>query len=343
LCLVDTWFTGIAGVNEKRYDEELGLNMSKKEAIDRFTKITKEEVAAVADSLPLPIAEGELEVVLFQKSEIRRALHNGEWWYSIVDFIGALTGTERAGRYWSDLKAKLTNNGGFFELSDFIGKLPMPSVDRKLRPTEVATTETLLRIVQSISSPKAEPLKRWLARVGYERIQEWQDPEIAIKRAILTYQIQGRSDDWIEKRIRSIVVRKELTSEWRRRGVQEGKEYAMLTSTMSQETFGVHTEGHKKVKGLSDRHNLRDHMNDLELILTMLGETSTKEIARQRDVHGYYQNHQAAVAGGKIAGSARKNIEIETGRKVVSSHNFLGESKKRTADPQLLTQKPASQ
>jgi hypothetical protein len=232
----------------------------------------------------------------------------------------------------------MVDKEGFFELSDFIGKLPMPSADGKMRPSEVATTETLFRIIQSVSSPRAEPLKRWLARVGYERIQEWQDPEIAIKRAILSYQIQGRSDDWIEKRIRSIVARKELTSEWRKRGVKEGLEYAMLTNVISQETFGTHTEGHKRIKGLAKQHNLRDHMTDLELILTMLGETSTKEIAKQRDAQGFYPNHLAAQAGGSIAGSARKQIETETGRKVVTSSNFLG-SAKRAADPLALTSK----
>ena len=319
---------------EKKIDEALGLDMSMEEALQRFTRVTKEDLAG-ASNLPPAVPEGESEVVTFQKSNIRRSLHNGEWWYSVVDFVGAIAGTDRASKYWSDLKTKLTDKEGFFELSDFIGKLPMVSADGKARPTEVATTETLLRIIQSISSPKAEPAKRWLARVGYERIQEWQDPEIAIKRAILTYQIQGRADDWIEKRIRSIVVRKELTSEWKRRGVQDGKEYGMLTSEMSQQTFGIHTEGHKRLKGL-DRHNLRDHMTDLELILTMLGETSTKEIAKQRDAQGFYQNFKSASDGGKIAGTARKNIEEQTGRKVVSPTNFLG-SAKRAADPHAIT------
>jgi len=202
--------------SDKKLDQAFGLDMSMEEALQRFTRVTKEEIEAAASALPEAVPEGELEIVTFQKSSIRRSLHNGEWWYSIVDFVGAITGTDRASKYWTDLKAKLTDKEGFFELSDFIGKLPMPSADGKARPTEVATTETLLRIIQSISSPRAEPAKRWLARVGYERIQEWQDPEIGIKRAILTYQIQGRSDDWIEKRVRSIVVRKELTAEWKR-------------------------------------------------------------------------------------------------------------------------------
>jgi len=324
--------------DKKSLDATFGLDMSMEEALQRFTRVTKEEIDAASDNLPLAVPEGEVEVVTFQKSSIRRSLHNGEWWYSVVDFVGAIAGTDRASKYWGDLKSKLTDKEGFFELSDFIGKLPMPSADGKSRPTEVATTETLLRIIQSISSPRAEPAKRWLARVGYERIQEWQDPEIAIKRAILTYQIQGRIDDWIEKRIRSIVVRKELTAEWKKRGVEEGPQYAQLTNVMSQETFGVGAERHKRVKGLSGSHNLRDHMTDLELILTMLGETSTKEIAKQRDAQGFYENYQAALSGGKIAGGARKNIESEAGVKVVSSSNFLGSSK-RASDPQLITSK----
>jgi DNA-damage-inducible protein D len=321
--------------DDRKFDEAFGLDMPMDEALQRFSRVTREELQATgSDGETIP--EGSLETVSFQKATIRRVLHSGEWWYSIVDFVGAIVGTDRASKYWNDLKTKLTDDEGFFELSDYIGKLPMTAADGKTRPAEVATTETLFRIIQSVNSPKADPIKRWLARVGYERIQEWQDPEIGIKRAIATYQVQGRTDDWIEKRIRSIVVRKELTSEWRRRGVQEGKEYAMLTNTISQETFGTHTEGHKRIKGLAKQHNLRDHMNDLELILTMLGETSTKEIAKQRDAQGFYPNHRAAKAGGEIAGSARKQIETQTGRKVVTPTNFLGRSK-RTADPENLT------
>lgn len=323
--------------DDKKIDEELGVDMPMDEALRRFAAVTKEELADVAvNGLPA-IPDGELELVAFKKDSIRRVFHNDEWWYSIVDVIGALTGTERGRKYWSDLKAKMVENEGFSELSDEIGQLPLPAADGKQRQTDVATTETLFRIIQSIQSPKVEPLKRWLARVGYERIQEAQDPEILIKRAILHYQVQGRTDDWIEKRIRSIVARKELTSEWKKRGVQEGKEYAQLTNIISERTFGVHTERHKKIKGLKAQ-NLRDHMTDLELILTMLGETSTKEIAQQRDARGFYENNRAASDGGGIAGSARKQIEEKTGRKVVSSENFLGTAK-RIADPQTLTRK----
>ena len=262
----------------KKYEKAFGLDMPFEEAVARFADVTKEEVAADPDVGGDFVPEGQLDLVPFKNHEIRRVLHDDEWWFSVVDVVEALTGSSRPSKQWFDLKKQLSDKEGFFELSENIGKLPMPSADGKKRGTDVATTETILRIIQSIQSPRAEPFKRWLAKVGYERIQEIQDPEIAIKRAILTYQIQGRSDDWIEKRVRSIVARKELTSEWRKRGIDEGKEYAMLTNVISQETFGVHTQRHKKHKGLRKSHNLRDHMTDLELILTMLGETTTKTL-----------------------------------------------------------------
>jgi hypothetical protein len=319
--------------------DKLGFGRPMQEAVERFKEITKAELEAEKRIAP-PVVDGELDLIAFRGAEIRRVCHNDEWWYSITDVIGALVGTERSSKYWADLKTKLTDEEGFFELSDEIGKLPLPGADGKNRPAEVATPETLFRIIQSIPSPKAEPIKRWLAKVGYERIQEWQDPEIAIKRAILAYQIQGRSNDWIETRIRSIVARKELTSEWQQRGVQEGEQYARLTNVISQTTFGIPTQKHKMVKGLAKGHQLRDHMTNMELILTMLGETSTKEIAQQRDAQGFSENFHAAAAGGKIAGSARRQIEQETGRPVVSGQNFLGAAK-RQADPERLTKKAA--
>jgi hypothetical protein len=322
---------------KREFDRELGVDMPMDEARERFAKATLDDFDVDA-ALSSEVADGELNLIPFGKHEIRRVFHDGEWWFSVVDTIRALTGSDRPARYWSDLKTKLIEKEGFSELSDKIGQLPLPGVDGKMYRTDVVVTETLLRLIQSVPSPKAEPFKRWLARVGYERIQEWQDPEIAIKRAILSYQIQGRSDDWIEKRIRSIVARKELTAEWKKRGIEEGKEYATLTNIISERTFGVHTVNHKKLKALSPQHNLRDHMTDMELILTMLGETSTKEIARRRDSTGFYENSQAAAAGGGIAGSARKQIEAETGEKVVSPQNFLGQNQ-RAADPKRLTAK----
>jgi len=308
--------------DENDIEEEFGLDMSMDEALARFGRVTKEELAG-ATNLPATIPDGELELVPFKKDAIRRVCHNDEWWYSIVDVVTALSGTERGRKYWSDLKTKMIDKEGYSELSDEIGQLPMPSTDGKMRQTDVATAETILRIIQSISSPQAEPLKRWLARVGYERIQEAQDPEILIKRAIMHYSVQGRSDDWIEKRIRGIVARKELTAEWKKRGIKEGKEYATLSNVISENTFGVGVDRHKRIKGLSSQ-NLRDHMTDMELILTMLGESSTKQIAQERDAQGLYQNYEAAKDGGDIAGSTRRQIEEKTGKPVISSHNFLG-------------------
>lgn len=323
-------------MTDREFDKELGVAMPLEEARERFAIATIEDLDPEA---VLPgIEDGELNLVPFGKHQIRRVCHDGEWWFSVVDVMRALTGTDRPNRYWSDLKAKLSEKEGYSELSDEIGQLPLPGADGKMYRSDVVQTETLLRLIQSVTSPKAEPFKRWLAKVGYERIQESQDPEIAIKRAILSYQIQGRSDDWIEKRIRTIVSRKELTAEWKKRGIEEGMQYATLTNIISEQTFGMHTETHKKHKALSKNHNLRDHMSDLELILTMLGETSTKEIARQKDAQGFYPNSQAANAGGAIAGNARKQIEKETGQRVISKKNFLGE-RKRIADPQRLTLK----
>ena len=321
---------------DRKYDEAFGVDMPFGEALARFGAVTKEELAETAEPGTELVENGQLEIVAFKGKEIRRSLHDGEWMFSIVDVIGAITDSDRPSGYWTDLKSKMLKNEGFDELYDNIGKLPMPSADGKLRPTEVANTETLFRIIQSISSPKAEPIKRWLAKVGFERIQETQDPELAIKRAILTYQLQGRSDDWIEKRVRSIVSRKELTREWQKRGASEDKDYALLSNIISQETFGVGPKRHKELKGLSSQ-NLRDHMTDLELILTMLGETTSTTITKQRDAQGLHQLGQAAKAGGAIAGGARKQIENETGQKVVSQSNFLG-GKKREADPVRLTE-----
>jgi len=311
------------------------------EALNRFASVSKDDLTDLSEGgAGGVIAEGESQLVIFKGQEVRKVLHDGEWWFSVVDVIAALTGSQRARKYWSDLKSQLSEKEGFSELSAQIGQLPLPSPDGKSHPSDVANIETLLRIIQSVPSPRAEPFKRWLARVGYERILEIQNPEIAIKRAILTYQLQGRSDDWIEKRIRSIVVRKELTSEWKKRGIEEGKEYAVLTNVISMNTFGVDTKGHGRVKNLpaAQAARLRDHMTDLELIFTMLGEKSTTEIARSKDAQGFGPNLQAAKAGGQVAGVARKQLENETGVSVVSRKNFIGTAQ-READPEKLTSK----
>ncbi|MFO1239939.1 MAG: Bro-N domain-containing protein [Sphingomonadaceae bacterium] len=321
---------------DRKYDEAFGVDMPFGEALERFATVTKEELAEAREPGTDLVPDGQLEIVQFKGVDIRRVLHDGEWMFSIVDVIAAITDTDRPSKYWSDLKAKMERNEGFDDISDNIGNIPLPTADGRMRAAEVANTELLFRIIQSVPSPKAEPVKRWLAKVGYERIQETQDPELAIKRAIMTYQIQGRSDDWIEKRVRSIVANKELNREWQKRGISESGEYAMLTNIIAQETFGVGVARHKRIKGLGSQ-NLRDHMTDLELILTMLGETSATTIAKQRDTYGLTENAAAARAGGSVAGTARKQIERETGQKVVTASNFLG-SKKRQADPVRLTE-----
>ena len=318
-------------------EEKFGLDAPLAGEVERFGQMAKKEAEEAATQGEL-IADGHCELILFQQAEIRKVFHSGEWWFSVIDVIAAITRSSRPTRYWSDLKRQLSEKEGFSELYDNIGQLALPGADGKMYPSEVANTETLLRIIQSVKSPRAEPFKRWLARVGYERIRETQDPEIAIKRAILSYQLQGRSDEWIEKRIRSVVVRKDLTDEWKQRGIKND-EYGILTNVISTATFGgVTVENHKRLKGLKDHHKLRDHMTDLELIFVMLGEKSTTEIARSRDAQGFGQNLGAAKAGGVVAGSARRQLEDETRQPVLSRTNFLGRDR-RAADPQQLTMK----
>lgn len=271
--------------------------------------------------------EGECQLALFKQKEIRRQFHDNEWYFSVTDIISAITESERPRQYWHDLKRQLAEKEGYTELYDKIVQLKMPGPDGKLYLTDAANVETVFRLIQSIPSPKAEPFKRWLARVGYERIEEFQNPEIAVKRAILNWQIQGRTDDWIEARLRSIVVRHELTAEWASRGISEGYEYGLLTNIISKETFNLDTNGHKRLKGLPKSQNLRDHMTDFELVLTMLGEKSTAAIAQTSDAKGLDQNKTAARSGGRVAGNARKELEEQLGQSVVSKENFLPKKK----------------
>ena len=266
---------------------------------------------------PLPSAR----IALFRSKEIRKILYKNEWWFSIIDVVGALTDNERARKYWNDLKRKLTEEG-YSEVSDNIGQLKLPASDGKNYFTDCANTETLFRIIQSIPSPKAEPFKRWLARVGYERVQEIEDPELATKRTRALYKAKGYPDDWIEKRMRGIAVREKLTNEWQNRDVKEGQEYAILTAEISKATFGI-TPAEYKAKKKLKRENLRDHMNDLELIFTMLGEAATTEITQKKNAQGFNQNRESARKGGKIAGDAREKLELESGKPVVSEENYL--------------------
>jgi hypothetical protein len=271
-------------------------------------------------------------IKLFQDKKIRTTFNEADqkWYFAIIDVVQVLTESSNARRYWSDLKRKLVKEG-YNELYENIVQLKLEAPDGKLRETDCTNTEGLLRIIQSIPSPKAEPFKRWLAKIGYERLREIEDPELASKRAREIYKAKGHSDKWIEKRMRSIAIREELTDEWKERGIKEDREYAILTAEISKAAFGLTPSEYKKVKGLK-RENLRDHMSDLELIFSMLGEASTTEITRTNDTQGFIENKKAAIQGGKVAGNARKELESKTGKKVISNENYLPEKKTKKID-----------
>ena len=283
---------------------------------------------------PQLIPEGQMEMVVFRGKKVRRELHDYEWYFSVVDVIEALTDTSNPRRYWSDLKVKLTKEEGYDQLYENIVQLKMPSADGKSYNTDTANTETLFRIVQSVPSKKAEAIKRWLAKRGYERILERQNPDIAIKRAILDYKLQGRNDDWIEARVSCRLARQGLTDEWGSRGI-EGKQYAILTNLIHEKTFDLSVKQHEDYKGLK-KHKLRDHMTSTELLFTRLGEASTKDIAVARDAQGFRENEQAAQQGGQIAGNARRALQRQTGQWVVSSSNYLPHSKNTGTTKEIL-------
>jgi prophage antirepressor-like protein len=268
------------------------------------------------------------KISIFKGREIRKTFYQDEWWFSVVDVVGALTDSLDSGAYWRKLKQRLIEEG--IEVVTICHGLKLEAPDGKMRETDCANTEGIFRLIQSIPSPKAEPLKRWLAKVGYERVQEIEDPELATKRTRTLYKLKGYSEDWIEKRMRGIAIREELTDEWKNRGANEQKDYEILTAEISKATFGVTPGEYKDLKGLK-RENLRDHMDDFELIFTMLGERSTTELHREEDSKGLPKLKKDANRGGKIAGNARKELEKELGRSVVSKNNFLNnpEDKKR--------------
>ena len=274
------------------------------------------------------------KIAIFKGKRIRKTLFRNEWWFSVVDVIAALTDSDRPSVYWTAMKARVQNEGKF-ELSTICRQLKLSAPDGKMRETDCADTEGVFRIIQSIPSPKAEPFKRWLAKVGYERVQEVENPELATKRTRFLYKLKGYSEDWIEKRMRGIAIREELTDEWQKRGAKEQKDYEILTAEISKAAFGITPGDYKKLKGLK-RENLRDHMDDFELIFSMLGERSTTEIHRQEDSKGVPKLKSDATRGGKIAGVARKELEKELGRSVVSNQNYLNRPEKK----KLLTQKP---
>ena len=270
------------------------------------------------------------QIVIFETKKIRRVWHNDEWFFSVVDVCRVLTDSSDAGAYWRKLKQRLTKEGS--EVVTICHGLKLAASDGKSYVTDCANTSGVFRIIQSIPSPKAEPFKRWLAKVGYERLQEIENPELAARRMKEIYRQKGYSEAWIEKRMRGIAVRDELTDEWKKRGVKEQLEYAILTAEISKATFGMTPSEYRDHKALTDSgDNLRDHMTDLELIFTMLGEASTTEIARNTDAQGFPRNRQAARVGGKVAGNARKELERKSGRKVSTPENYkeVPESRRR--------------
>lgn len=256
------------------------------------------------------------QIALFKGKQIRKTLHNNEWWFSVVDVIEVLTDSVNARDYWFKMKIRVKGEAGI-ELSTFCRQLKLLAPDGKMRETDCADTEGIFRIIQSIPSPKAEPFKRWLAKVGYERVQEIENPELATKRTRMLYKLKGYSEDWIEKRVRGIVIREELTNEWEKRGAKVDTDYEILTAEISKATFGVTPSEYKK------RQNLRDHMNDFELIFTMLGERSTTELHTTKSSKGLSELADDARTGGNVAAVARKELEKQLGRSVVSKKNYL--------------------
>ncbi len=269
-----------------------------------------------------PTLRAEDHVVIFQEKRVRRTWHENEWWFAVQDVVAVLTDSPNPADYIK--KIRLRDK----ELSQGWGQLVTPlrlETEGGIQRGNCANTEGIFRIIQSIPSPKAEPFKRWLAQVGYERVKEIEDPELASARVRELYEAKGYPKDWIEKRMRAIAIRGALTDEWKARGVAEGREYAILTAEIARATFGFTPGDHKKLKGLEQAKtaNLRDHMTDLELIFTMLGEAGTTEIAKRKDARGFADNRYAAKEGGTVAGNARKELETKTGVPVVSRQNYL--------------------
>ena len=260
------------------------------------------------------------KIALFEAKQIRKVMHKDEWWFSIIDIIQFLTDTDRPRKYWNDLKSKLIKEG-YIEVSEKIGQFKLCASDGKMRETDCANNKTILRIIQTIPSPKVEPLKQWLAQIGTERIAEIENPELAMDRMKMLYEKKGYPQDWIDKRARGIAIRHTLTDEWKNRGVKHSIEYAILTDEIMQGTFDMKVSEYKKYKGLK-RENLRDHMDDLELVLTMLGEATTTRLHRDRHSKGFPKLKKDATDGGSIAGTTRKNIEAKTKTKIISPSNF---------------------
>src|SRR3989344_4299912 len=283
------------------------------------------------------------KLIVFQDKKIRRIWHNDEWYFSVIDIISVLTeqnNFQTARKYWNKLNQRLREEGS--ETVTNCHQLKLPAEDGKLRETDCANTKSLFRIIQSIPSRKAEPFKLWLAQVGYERVEEIENPEIAQNRVKEYYELKGYSKDWIEKRLRGIAIRQELTDEWKNRGVIEEINFAILTNEITKATFGKTVQEYKKFKGLEKKNqNLRDHMNDWELILTMVGEKATTDITISKDDKGFEECKESAKEGGQIAYNTRKELEQKTGKSVVSKDNFLNleqkivENKKKSIEENL--------
>ena len=267
-----------------------------------------------------------IRVAVFEGKHIRKIMYLDQWWFSVIDIVEVLTGSNIPKRYWSDLKRKLAKEG-YSELYDQIVQLKFAASDGKYYATDCANTETMFRIIQSIPSPKVEPFKQWLARVGYERLEEIENPELSMERMQELYEKKGYPKEWIDKRMRGIAVRQDLTDEWKNRGAKTSLEYAILTNEIMQRAFDLKVDEYKQVKGLA-RENLRDHMTDIELILTMLGEATTTKLHLDRDSRGIEPLKKDAGEGGEVAGSTRRDIEKRSGKPVVTGDNFKGLSGK---------------
>ena len=268
------------------------------------------------------MSEKEKSVVLFDDKKIRSYWdkEKEEWFFSIIDVVNILTNSSTAKRYWSDLKRKLKAEGS--EVYENIVQLKFEAADGKKYATDCFSTKHLLRVIQSIPSPKAEPFKVWLAQVGDDRINEMHNPELSIERALEMYLAKGYSRDWINQRLKTIEVRKELTDEWDARGVKKGKQYAILTDEITRAWSGMSVKGYKAIKDLK-KENLRDNMTNMELVLNMLAEATTKEISQSKKPADFAENKKVAKEGGTVAGNARREIEDKTGRKIVSTKNAL--------------------
>ena len=265
------------------------------------------------------MAQEETGLAIFEGKEIRRTWDDERWWFAVVDVIAVLTQSAKPRDYWYRMKKREQDSTGV-DLSTDCRHFKMEAPDGKSRDTECADFEHMLRIIQSVPSPQAEPFKRWLAKVGKQRLEELENPELTVDRMKADYRAMGYSDEWIIKRLQSIDIRKTLTDEWDRRGVEKGLEYSILTAEIARGTFGVNPSDHKAIKGLK-RENLRDHMSDLELIFTMLGEAGTTSKVKEKDAFGFHENRDAAIEGGAAAGKAREAFELESGQKVISAEN----------------------